>query len=81
MNTTGVILSYREYAALPADGRRHEIHDGVPYFWLVDPEARAIEAYALGPQGYSLTLRSSGTDPASPQPFANLDLIPDTLWP
>ncbi|MBI4537563.1 MAG: Uma2 family endonuclease [candidate division NC10 bacterium] len=28
MNTTGVILTYREYAALPADGRRYEIHEG-----------------------------------------------------
>jgi hypothetical protein len=26
MNTTRVILTYREDEALPADGRRHEIH-------------------------------------------------------
>jgi hypothetical protein len=25
---TRVLLTYREYAALPEDGRRHEIHDG-----------------------------------------------------
>ncbi len=182
MNTTGVILTYREYEALPADGRRYEIHEGeismtpapspqhqivcanlfsvlrahvktrrigevlfapldvilsdisivqpdlvyldsarlpaistrgvegpptlvieilsptstlidrsskrqlyarygVPYVWLVDPEAGAIEAYGLGPQGYSLTLRSSGTAPTSPPPFPGLDLIPDSLWP
>jgi Uma2 family endonuclease len=182
MNTTGVILTYREYEALPADGRRYEVHEGelfmtpapspqhqmiirnlfrildahvrekaigevlfapldvilsdisivqpdivylesarlpaiskrgvegpptlavevlsptttlidrsskrqlyakygVPYSWLVDPEARAIETYVLGPQGYSLALRCFGTVPASPPPFTNLELIPDTLWP
>ncbi len=182
MNTTGVILTYREYEALPADGRRYEIHEGelsmtpapspqhqiicanlfsilrahvkaqrlgeilfapldvilsnisivqpdivyiesarlsaiskrgvegpptlaievlsptttlidrstkhqlyakhaVPNFWLVDPEGRAIEAYVLGPQGYTLALRCVGAAPASPPPFVNLELIPDTLWP
>jgi Uma2 family endonuclease len=25
---TRVVLTYREYAALPADGRRYELHDG-----------------------------------------------------
>jgi hypothetical protein len=24
-----LVLTYREYAALPNDGRRYEIHDGV----------------------------------------------------
>jgi Uma2 family endonuclease len=27
---------------------------GVPFYWLVDPEGRAVEALALGPDGYSV---------------------------
>ncbi len=182
MNTSGVTLTYREYAALPADGRRYEIHEGelsmtpapspqhqivcanlfsalrahiktrqlgeilfapldvilsdisivqpdivyldptcldrisrrgiegpptlvievlsptttlidrsskhqiyakygVPYFCLVDPGGRSIEAFLLGPQGYSLTLRATGNSPVNPPPFADLHLIPDSLWP
>jgi Uma2 family endonuclease len=182
MNTTGVILGYREYEALPADGRRYEIHEGelsmtpapspqhqmitgklfsllyahvtsqgigevllspldvilsdvsivqpdivyvdrtrldriskrgvegaptltievlsptttlidrtsthqlyakygVPFFWLIDPASRSIEADVLGPQGYSLTLRASGSAPVSPPPFPGLALPPEALWP
>ena len=54
---------------------------GIQNFWLVDPEARAIEVYVLGPQGYSLALRCFGAAPSSPPPFTSLELIPDTLWP
>ncbi len=28
MDSPRVVLTYRDYAALPADGRRYEIHDG-----------------------------------------------------
>lgn len=28
MATHGVVLTYRDYGALPADGRRYEIHEG-----------------------------------------------------
>jgi Uma2 family endonuclease len=53
---------------------------GVPYCWLVDPEARALEAFALGPEGYTLALRASGPAAVSPPPFAELALVPDALW-
>ncbi len=53
---------------------------GVPYYWIVDPEARAIEAYMLGPAGYSLALRATGAEPVSPPPFEDLALVPDALW-
>ena len=177
-----VVLTYREYAALPADGRRYEIHDGelsvtpapspqhqrivrnlclvlqvhvtahhlgevlpspldvilsdtvivqpdlvyletlrlgaishrgvegpptlvvevlsastvladrttkrqlyaryrVPFYWLVDPEARAVEVLQLGPGGYELILRATGASAIHPAPFADLALIPDDLWP
>ncbi len=54
---------------------------GVPYYWLVDPEGRAIEALVLGPAGYGLAARVSGTNPVSLPPFPDLVLIPATLWP
>ncbi|MBI4537562.1 MAG: Uma2 family endonuclease [candidate division NC10 bacterium] len=61
---------------------KHQLYAkyGVPYFWLVDPEGQSLEAFILGPQGYSLAVRATGTHPVSPPPFADLDLIPGSLW-
>ena len=53
----------------------------VPHYWIVDPEARAVEAYVLGPDGYALALRATGDAPVSPPPFESLALIPAALWP
>jgi Uma2 family endonuclease len=52
---------------------------GVPYFWLVDPDAGTIEAYRLQGARYALALRASGTAPVDPPPFAGLALIPASL--
>ena len=62
---------------------KHQLYarHAVPFFWLVDPEGRTVEAFVLGPQGYSLALRASGTEPVSPPPFPDLALIPAPLWP
>jgi len=54
---------------------------GVPYYWIVDPEGRAIEALVLGPDGYSLEVRASGTKPLALPPFPALALVPAALWP
>ena len=54
---------------------------GVPYFWLIDPDGRSLEAYVLGPQGYSLFLRAAGSQAVGPPPFPELGLVPATLWP
>ncbi len=54
---------------------------GVPYFWLVDPAARMIEAFVLGPDGYALAARVSGRQPVDPPPFTDLGLVPESLWP
>jgi Uma2 family endonuclease len=64
-------------------GAKHQLYarHAVPYFWLVDPEERAVEAFVLGPEGYSLVTRASGTEPVSPPPFPDLALIPASLWP
>jgi Uma2 family endonuclease len=49
---------------------------GVPFFWLVDPEGRTIDAFALQPEGYALAGRA-----ASLPPFPELTITPATLWP
>ena len=54
---------------------------GVPFYWLVDPEGRAIEALVLGPDGYVLAARAFGTEPFSLPPFSELALVPAALWP
>lgn len=61
---------------------KHQLYarHGVPYFWLVDPEGRMVEAFVLGPQGYSLAVRASGTEPLNPPPFPDIGLIPASLW-
>ncbi len=62
---------------------KHQLYAryGVPFFWLVDPEGRSLDAFVLGPLGYSLALRAAGAEPVSPPPFSNLALIVATLWP
>ncbi len=54
---------------------------GVPFYWLVDPEGRGIDALVLRPDGYSLAVRASGTEPLALPPFPDLALIPAALWP
>lgn len=54
---------------------------GVPHLWLVDPDARAIEAFVLEGNRYVLTCVAAGPDAVDLPPFTGLDLIPDTLWP
>lgn len=54
---------------------------GVPYYWIVDPEARVIEAYVLREGTYDLALRASGSNPVPLPPFDDLPIIPDSIWP
>lgn len=62
---------------------KHQLYarHAVPFFWLVDPEGRTVEAFVLGPQGYSLAVRASGSEPVSTPPFPDLALVPASLWP
>jgi Uma2 family endonuclease len=55
-------------------------HYGVPYFWLVDLEARHLEARVLRGGRYGAAMLVSGTAPVDLPPFANLGLVPATLW-
>ncbi|MBI4610413.1 MAG: Uma2 family endonuclease [Candidatus Rokubacteria bacterium] len=54
---------------------------GVPYYWIVDLEARSIEAYSLSGGAYQLIARVSGAEPVSLPPFPDLELVPASLWP
>ena len=53
---------------------------GVPCYWIVDTDARALEAYELGVDGYRLVDRVQGETPVSLPPFHDLTLVPDELW-
>ena len=54
---------------------------GVPYLWLVDPKVRVIEAYVLRGGEYALAVRAAGGQALDLQPFVDLGLVPDLLWP
>ena len=54
---------------------------GVPYYWIVDPEARTVEAYTLSEGGYQLAARVAGSQAVSPPPFPDLAFAPSSLWP
>jgi Uma2 family endonuclease len=53
---------------------------GVPCYWIVDTDARALEAYELGADGYRLAVRARGETPVSLPPFPDLSLGPGELW-
>lgn len=44
---------------------------GVPYYWIVDPESRSIEAYTLTGVAYVLAARVT-SEPAALPPFSDL---------
>ena len=64
-------------------GRKRELYAryGVPYLWLVDSDAHALEAHALGSGEYRLAGLASGTEPVDLPPFIGLGLVPSSLWP
>ncbi|MBI3028464.1 MAG: Uma2 family endonuclease [Candidatus Rokubacteria bacterium] len=54
---------------------------GVPHYWIVDPEAHAVEAYVLSEGAYQLSARVAGSEPVSLPPFPTLAFAPASLWP
>jgi Uma2 family endonuclease len=54
---------------------------GVPYYWIVDPGARTLEAFELAGESYALSARVWGNEPANLPPFTELALVPEALWP
>jgi Uma2 family endonuclease len=53
----------------------------VPFYWIVDPPARTIEAYQLDRAAYRPAGVVSGTDAAALPPFPDLLLNPREIWP
>ena len=53
----------------------------VPHLWLVDPDARTLEAFTLEGGRYVLAVSATGGDAIDLPPFSGLGLIPDRLWP
>jgi len=52
----------------------------IPHYWIVDPDARVVEAYALGVERYVLSSRISGDGALSAAPFSDLELPAASLW-
>lgn len=61
--------------------RKHQLYarHGVPFYWLIDPDAGSVEACELGSSGYTRAVSATGADPVSPPPFSGLALSPDAL--
>ena len=53
---------------------------GIPYYWIVDPDARAIEAYELG-GGAQRLVTTAGVQPTALPPFPDLQLVAARIWP
>jgi Uma2 family endonuclease len=52
----------------------------VPYYWIVDPEARAIDVYRLAGSSYERPERFDGENLVDLPPFLALALDPVALW-
>jgi len=54
---------------------------GIPHYWIVDPDERRIEAYALTEGVFHVVARLAGAERGSLPPFSELIITADTLWP
>jgi Uma2 family endonuclease len=62
-------------------GRKMKLYaeHGVPYYWIVDPVGRSVEAYTLTGTAYAPTGRVT-SEPAALPPFSDLTLDPASIW-
>jgi len=63
-------------------GRKLDLYarHGIRYYWIVDPDRRIIDAYALDAGAFRLAGRLTGDEPATLAPFDDLRLDPAALW-
>ena len=66
-------IDRRRKMALYAD------HD-VTWYWIVDPDARRIEAYRLSEGAYRLEAALDDAEPCALPPFNDLPLDPAAIW-
>jgi Uma2 family endonuclease len=53
---------------------------GVPWYWIVDPDARTVEVFRLEAGSYALSQRVAGGEPLRAEPFPDLTLPAAALW-
>ena len=53
---------------------------GVPHYWIVDPDTRALETYELSEGGYELTGVHGPGSLFRPRLFPGLEIPIDSLW-
>ena len=54
---------------------------GVAWLWLIDPDARLLEAYALKEGVWSLLVTLGEDDPVRVAPFDEIEFSLSALWP
>ena len=52
----------------------------IPFYWIVDPATRTIEAWELVGAAYRLATRAPGDTAVSLPPFRDLVFTPESLW-
>ena len=53
---------------------------GVPFYWIVDPELRTVEAYRLEGDRYQLAARGGGDEQVTLPPFPDLKIPLAQIW-
>ncbi|HEV8144021.1 MAG TPA: Uma2 family endonuclease [Methylomirabilota bacterium] len=54
--------------------------EGVPFYWIVGPEARTLEAFRAEGSLSTFVMRASGRDPCRLPPFDDLPFVVEELW-
>ena len=81
------VLSYKDYEALPADGRRYELHEGeVSTTPAPSPRHQLTSANLFVALRQHVSSRGLGEvlyapEPVSLPPFPDLVLVPASIWP
>ena len=54
---------------------------GIPWYWLVDPDGRTVEIFALEAETYALRTRADADQPLRADLFPDLTIPLGSLWP